>query len=533
MNKIWKLTKIQLTGALGLQKLLVDKNGAYRSPLLIAGYLFLVLMLALLSFFYSVILATGLKPIGMLDLLPSLMMAVTCIIVLITTIYKVNGILFGFKDYDMVMSLPVKTSQVIASRILILYSLNFSFALLIMVPAGIVYAIFAAPSAYYYLAFVLTLFATPLIPIVIATLIGSLITAVASRFKWKNALNLIFSFLAVAGAMFFSFFVGYAQEDLSQIGVSLMKVVDRFYPISLMYRSAVCEENFGSLVLFLLISLAAFALLSWMISLCFQRVNAAVTATQAKGNYRMTRQKHSSQFTALFCKELKRFFASPLYVTNTGIGLVLMTILSVAFLFFQTENLHLLMSVPIIYDYVVNLVPIVFCFFIMMTYISACSISLEGKNLWILKSSPVDPKKILLSKAVLHMVIVVPFILINAALWGFSLQAPPLPGVMMVVLPVVFAAFTSVSGLLINLRFPKLDWANEAAAIKQSAASFASVLLSFAVVGILVLLFILFPAVPLERMVIGITLVTALITVLLYRKLMTWGVDRFYALSSQ
>lgn len=70
-----------------------------------------------------------------------------------TTINKASGVLFSYKDYDLVMSLPVKTSHVVASRILQLYVLNLFFTLMAMLPAGAVYAIKVNPGALFYLFF--------------------------------------------------------------------------------------------------------------------------------------------------------------------------------------------------------------------------------------------------------------------------------------------------------------------------------------------------------------------------------------------
>ena len=68
---------------------------------------------------------------------------------LVTTVYKAPGLLFAFKDYDLLMSLPVRTGSLVASRLLMLYGVNLAFTLLTMVPAWVVYAVFAAPPWFY------------------------------------------------------------------------------------------------------------------------------------------------------------------------------------------------------------------------------------------------------------------------------------------------------------------------------------------------------------------------------------------------
>ena len=98
-----------------------------------------------------------------------------------TTIYKANGILFSFRDYDLQMSLPVKSSTIVASRILILYGMNLGFTLLVMLPAAAVYTWMASPSPLFYLFFFFSLLAIPMVPIILATILGVLKMCIRDR----------------------------------------------------------------------------------------------------------------------------------------------------------------------------------------------------------------------------------------------------------------------------------------------------------------------------------------------------------------
>ena len=86
---------------------------------------------------YSYMIGYGLGSMGMAEVIPSYALAITSIVTLFFTAIKANGVLFAYKDYDILMALPVKTSTVIASRFLTMYVLNLIFTALVMVPMGI------------------------------------------------------------------------------------------------------------------------------------------------------------------------------------------------------------------------------------------------------------------------------------------------------------------------------------------------------------------------------------------------------------
>jgi ABC-2 type transport system permease protein len=96
---------------------------------------------------YSYFMGSALMAIGALDILPAVFMTVTSVIVLISVLFTTKGILFGFKDFDIQMSLPISTGKIVAGRIVILYIYELTYTLLIMLPSLAVYAYLAKPDA--------------------------------------------------------------------------------------------------------------------------------------------------------------------------------------------------------------------------------------------------------------------------------------------------------------------------------------------------------------------------------------------------
>ena len=130
-----------------------------------------------------------------------------------------------------------------------------------------------------------------------------------------------------------------------------------------------------------------------------------------------------------------------------------------------------------------------------MVIISAPSVSLEGKSVWIAQSMPIPPEKPLLAKVYTHLLIATPFFAVGSLLSVIAIRPDFLSGVGLFLLPFACNVFCAYLGVTFNILFPKLDWINEAAAVKSGAAvaltMFGIMLLSILLdVGMVVLFFL-------------------------------------------
>jgi len=480
MINIWRLTKLQLLASFGLNKALHTKDVKERrkSLLLSIGILVGVLMIAVVSFGYSFMMALAFEQMGRLDLLLAIMMAVTSIVGFFTTIYKASGVLFSYTDYDLVMSLPIKTSHVVASRILQLYMLNLFFTLMVMLPAGAVYAIKVNPGALYYLFFLMTLLFIPLLPIIAATIIGSFISWISSRFKASRMISLVLTFAVIIALMVGSFTLnGNEQQVLADMGTGLAELIFKLYPLAAMYVDAVCSYRIGSLLLFIALSVLSFIIFAAVLATKYKAIHTGLMTSHASSKYIMKPLEASSPFRALYKKELRRYFSSSIYVLNTSIGMILLLVMSIALLFVSSEKLGELVEIPQLSHYLSTLAPIVVSLFVTLSCTTSSSISLEGNHLWILKSSPVLKQTILLSKVAVNLTITLPILAVSCVLMMVSLRTGWIESLLLLVIPVIYACYSAVMGVIVNLKLPKLEWTSEVTVIKQSAAVLVSMLI--------------------------------------------------------
>ncbi|MDD2418729.1 MAG: hypothetical protein PHR24_07155 [Oscillospiraceae bacterium] len=529
MNKLWILLKVQILGLFGISKFLHSKDKKERSKFirffLLFIFVFFSLLYTIVMYDYAII--SSLNSIGLPQLMPALMMAVASLITLVTTIYKANGLLIGFKDFDMTMAMPIKTSTVVASRLLLLYLMNAGFCLLITLPSGIIYSLFVPQSPLFFVYLTLLTLFVPLVPMLIGTALGLLISAVSSRFRHANVVNIILALILTLAGMSLSFAFPTIITNPQAFSKVLMNSVYRIYPLTGIYTRALCQTDTLSLLLFVFISIILFACFVFLIGKYFKYLNTVYTTTRARSNYRMKSLEVSSVIAALYKRELRRYFASIIYVLNTAFGMVMAVIMGVALLVFKPAQFETILEIPGFADIIVTLAPMVLVTFVCLSCTTSSSISLDGRSFWILKSLPVKAETIFLSKIMVNLTITLPLSLISSVLLSIALKMNFIQVVFMLLTPAVFAVLTAEVGLFLNLMYPNFSWTNETAVVKQSMPTLITTLGGMGVsVALLVGLTKLPQSFQLPGLV-AITVIVAVADLILYRLLKTKGVIIF------
>ena len=120
-----------------------------------------------------------------------------------------------------------------------------------------------------------------------------------------------------------------------------------------------------------------------------------------------------------------------------------------------------------------------------MGIVTAPSVSLEGRSLWIVQSLPVEPWQVLRAKLRLHLLCVGAPALVSAVLLAAALRLGAVQAALLAALTLAFVLFGAQTGLLWGLRLPNLTWTNETAPIKQGSATALTLLTGWAAVLLL------------------------------------------------
>lgn len=479
LRQIGRLCRLQMGNLFGINEFRYTKDRAKKNRYLGLGVVWVILILMVIG--YVTALAAGLSWLGMAEVVPMYLYTISSLLILVFTFFKAGSVLFSMKGYEMMVSLPVSKAAIVISRFLCMYVTNLLMSLLIMIPGGVVYGYFERPGVGFYLISLIGTLFLPLFPLTIASIIGAGITAISSRMRHKSLGETILMVGFVVLIMVFSVSTsnqsGQIDEAMLQnLAKIYTETLGGLYPPALWFTKAL-SGNMLSLVKLIGIPTGIFILFIGVLQRYFQTICTALNAVTAKNNYKMEQLRTSGVVMALWKKELKRYFSSSVYVTNTIVGGVLALIMVVALFVMGPEEIERVSQMPGLAAnlgrYMTYLLPCMMC--LMST--TACSISMEGNTFWQIQTLPVRSKEVYDSKILVNLTVAAPFYLVAEVLLGIMLRPALLELFWLLVIPAGYLIFTAVAGISLNLAFPVLNWENETRVVKQSAATFLSMLL--------------------------------------------------------
>ena len=455
----------------------------------IASFVFMSVLMLFISVTYSFSLGMAFQPDG-LELMLATVLAMGLLFSFIFTIYSAQGSVFGVKDIDLVLSWPVSAFTVMLSRVLALYIETVLIFFMVAVPAGIVYCIFSGASVLIFLPLLLLCAVLPLLCCTVSVLLGGLISFAASRFRHKNLFIVLFSFLLMGGIFFGSLRLnsGLSSNSASDIAALQAMAAAKFPPLFWMVDAIVRFDVVAFLKL-AAVSVLPFLLVIWVFSKFYKNILTHLSSQHMKANYKLKNVSASGSFAALLKKEAKRFFGTPIFILNCGFGILFAIGGSIYLLVLKLQGNSEFSAISMVFgEQIPAMLLFSISFLIATIYSAAVSISLEGKNLWILKSAPLSTGKIFGAKAGFNFLLCAIVAVITVPILGIvvSVSAGMLAAILLATL--LMGAAISMFGLYINLLLPKMDAENDTAIIKRSASGMIGMFASMGLAGLLLLL---------------------------------------------
>ena len=489
MKKIISLLKACMTSDMSLFKIKA-KNGKKNKALI--GFVALCFMLSIWS--YANILFEKLAPMHLQFFVLSLFVFLISIITIIEGIYKIGSLLFNCRDDNLLLSLPIKRRTVLFIRVFKFYVFELMFDLLFMIPLVVAYIRWADSITWtFFLTSFVMLLMIPIIPIIISCLLGSIMMSFSSRFKYKKLVQTVISIAFLLVVMYFSYQLDDLLEYVSRHANDVFDFISKIYYPAGVYAKLVVDFNVKDLLVFILINLGLFAVAIYLLSLVYFKINSRikkiVTSSSKKIKSGDVKIKTTPVRLSLIKKEMSTFFNTPVFIINAGFGMVLYIIASVGLVIKYNELLPILtdpktfnLSKDLINS---NLSIIIFGLLsatAFMTSITSSVISLEGKNITILKSLPVKVETILMCKLYSALAITTPFLLIGDLILFIRFPISIVDMLLILILTILIPCISHFIGLIVNLNFPKLDAENPTEVVKQSASSFVSVMIGMVLV---------------------------------------------------
>lgn len=382
--------------------------------------------------------------------------------------------LYEAKDNELLLSMPIPPRSILFCRMIPLYAQNLLFCALVQVPAVVAYSMTAPIDAMLIVSQIVILLLIPLLSLGISCILGWLIALVTSKARNKNVVTIIFSLI-----FFLLYFLIYSQaEELVQTLVSNSadigaNIKGGAYPLYLTGLAA--TGDILPLLAVVAVIIAFFAIVYAVLSRSYIKLATAKKGAKKK-MYREKTLKVSSASKALLRKERMMFTGNATYMLNSGLSALIM-VGGTIYVAFQLSSLN---GLPSDFLAIISVfLPFVVSFIISMGPVSAASVSMEGKTLWLMQSLPVSPMQVITQKLKLHFIINGVVSLVPSIVLSIMLGMSPICIVLAILIPLIFSLFTGLLGLMFDLKKPKLDWNTAAEAVKQSASVMLSLLISF------------------------------------------------------
>ena len=450
------------------------KTNKKRSTAGIIAYilLFAALMIGLIGGMFtglSVSLCAPLTQAGMGWLYFALMSLLAIFLGAFGSVFNTYSGLYFAKDNDLLLSLPIPVRTLMASRLLTVYLMGLMYSAVVILPAVIVYWVTVSTAPMALLGGVLL---TALISIFVLTLscaLGWVVAKVSRKLKHKSFITVIVS---LAGLAIYYFFVFKAQTAIEQLVANAAvygeKIKGAAHPLYVFGLTGTGDVT--AMLLSAAVILALFALTWTLLSRSFLQITTASGAS-GKAVYREKAVKRRSIDGALFGKELARFTASPNYMLNCGLGILLLPISGILLLWKGGTVVSLLNEAFTSQSGCAEVLLCTgVCAIASMNDMATPSVSLEGRQLWLAQSLPVTPWQVLRAKLDMQLLLTGVPMLFCALCAVITLPGGAAEMALAVVVAVLYTLLSALAALALGLKLPNLTWTNEITPIKQGGS---------------------------------------------------------------
>lgn len=443
------------------------------------------------------------------------------------SVFNTYASLYQAKDNDLILSMPIPVRIILIVRLSGVYLMGAMYSLIVFIPAMIIYYITAGVTAAGIAGTVISALLITIFVFVLSCMLGWLVARISGKLKNKSLVTVLVS-IAFIVVYYFVYFranemINSLLENAIKTGSTIKLKAQPLY-----IAGCAAQGDVKSLLIVSAVVLVLLVVTVLVLSRTFLSI-ATSSSNEKKAVYKEKKVKCKSISGALYSREMKHFLASPVYMLNCALGTLFIMIAAVAVLWKGrwVEDIFVFgMGMPGEMLFVILVGAI--CLMTTMNTITAPSISLEGRNLWIVQSLPVPAWQVLCSKLYVHLILTSVPTLICSICTCIALKPGIIMSLFLFVTPQIFVLFEAMFGLAMNLKQPNLNWTSETAVVKQSFCLLAVLFGGWGIIILLVIAFILLHEyINTYLFMLLCTVLFVVLSVVLYRWLKNRGVKLF------
>ncbi len=472
----------------------------------------------------------------------SLVGSFTFTMLLIIDISMIQGQLYESTHNDVLLAMPIKTTDILISRLISILLYNYMFELVLLGPGMAAWIVTAGKvGTFLPAALVIALF-WPLLPMAISCIVGYVLNRITAKLQHKNTVKIVLTFAFLAVYYYFTFTLQSKLADLESSSDQLIRV---FGAIKLgeWYGKGIMHTNIKYIMYIIGLCIVAGIVSVVVLNHRFIYIITNSSGVISKKAYKEKPVRERSLHAALWYRELRRLGAYYTYMINSLMPIIFLLAGAVILIIKGSSIIDLIIGESgilyddVIYQLVATIIIGMACL-MCTTYTSfACQISIEGRSFEHLKSLPISYNTILNNKLLFHYFMMGPLLLLISILTCINIKMEPLMFIGVILLPQVFVILVDEIGMFFNLVYPRLDWTNDAQVVKRGAAVFITMFGSLAVGAAYILVFILLMNqgynIDAYTYMMILSGVTALIDVVLYLIIIKYGNKRLTVIGGE
>lgn len=462
LKALLKKQLLELNTWLFFNKKTGKRRGRRNLLLLLFGYALLMASLIAFFGFTAYTLCAPLVLAGLDWLYFMLVGGAAVLLGVFGSVFNTYASLYSARDNELLLSMPIPPRYIMGARLFGVWFWGTVYTAVAYLPALVVHQAVAGFSVLSLIFGLLTFLILSVFVLTLSALLGFVVAKISVFLKGKSFVTVIVALGGVALYYLVFFKLGelltQALENIATVEQSVRRVPPLFW-----LGDAALGGALSFLWLFISVAVLFALVLLWM-SRSFLKM-ATVGGSAAGHKHRRGEYRARSLFRALLSRELHRFTASATYMLNSALGTVMIPVITLLAVINGRDLASIASEFP---DLFLLLFAAFLCMASTTNSITAPSVSLEGKSLWLVQSLPVDPWRVLVAKLSLHLLLTLPPVLISGAVLGAVLGFALFDVILLVFTTGTFVLLSACFGLFLNLLHPNLTWTNETAPIKQS-----------------------------------------------------------------
>ncbi len=487
MHKLWSLTKTLLKTNSIFSTSQYGKRKTY-------GYIFFVLImvsiLPLMVFLWDLTknLYDAFAPLHMEEVILVLTMVASFIVIIVFGLFFVMGTLYLSRDLELLLPLPVKSWQILISKLSVVLVYEYLTLIPFVGPVLIHFGLLSQGGVVYWIYLILITLLLPIIPLILITLFVMVIMRFTKFFYNRDRFHMITSILSLIIVLWVSYSFNTAAsvepsalQQLVQEKNGVVHVFKYFLPnIHFAVRALFYYNRLlgvWNLILYFLINGAVLFLFIGLGKLLYLKGAVGSQQISAKRvmlthSYIDKKSKRFGKVTSYMIQDLRVLFRTPIYFLNCVIFNFIWLIFLIMPLFFSGSSgfTQLIRQISLQIQSPVFLIGFTgtMLLFTATNPIASTAISREGKSIIVSKYIPISYFQQIMGKVLSGFLLNLSGGLILTFFLTYFLKLSIRDVLMLLSILVLIIFSSNMLNIIVDILRPKLYWDNEQQAVKQN-----------------------------------------------------------------